>query len=115
MVFSKQIVMVRSLRPAPTVQAGTISLFIIRAGELENGVPIKDPATGVVVGNSTAAAKEGLLKCTAARVLWNIPILVMWVPLLVVLPSAGSAAGTTVVALRAGSFAAASTTTAVLP
>lgn len=58
------------------VAAGTASLLIVRQGELKNGVQISD-AEGTVHGSSIVAAKEGLAQCTAARVLWNIPTLII--------------------------------------
>lgn len=66
------------------LKAGTIALVVTRKGELDKGVPVND-ATGVSHGNSHAAAKEGLSKCGLARVIWNIPVLLIPPPLMQVL------------------------------
>ena len=63
------------------VLAGTIALVITRRGELDNGVEINDK-NGKSHGNSHAAAKEGLGKCGLARVIWNIPVLLIPPPLM---------------------------------
>jgi hypothetical protein len=46
----------------------------MRYDELQNGVYLKD-REGNQYGKSKVAAKEGITKCCAARVFWNIPIL----------------------------------------
>ena len=56
------------------VGAGWASLICMRYDELENGVYLKD-SEGNQYGKSKAAASEGIAKCCAARVFWNIPIL----------------------------------------
>ena len=53
---------------------GKASLICMRYDELENGVYLKD-REGNEYGKSKAAASEGIAKCCAARVFWNIPIL----------------------------------------
>lgn len=58
------------------VAAGTASLLVVRQGELKNGVAVKD-IEGRVHGNSKVAAQNGLAQCAMARVLWNIPVLIM--------------------------------------
>lgn len=57
------------------VGAGCVSLILMRYNEIENGVHVRD-ADGTEYPKSKVAAREGIGKCCAARVLWNIPILV---------------------------------------
>lgn len=45
---------------------------MMRRDELINGVNVKDDE-GTVHGKSVVAAREGIAKCCAARVVWNIP------------------------------------------
>ena len=54
------------------VGAGWTSLVLMRRDELSNGVNVVD-ADGVVHGKSKVAAKEGIAKCCASRVVWNVP------------------------------------------
>lgn len=54
------------------VGAGWASLVFMRANELRDGVDVKDE-DGKVHGRSQKAAQEGIGKCCAARVIWNIP------------------------------------------
>eukprot|EP00615_Pteridomonas_danica_P002779 CAMPEP_0114359106 /NCGR_PEP_ID=MMETSP0101-20121206/22772_1 /TAXON_ID=38822 ORGANISM="Pteridomonas danica, Strain PT" /NCGR_SAMPLE_ID=MMETSP0101 /ASSEMBLY_ACC=CAM_ASM_000211 /LENGTH=284 /DNA_ID=CAMNT_0001502491 /DNA_START=88 /DNA_END=942 /DNA_ORIENTATION=- len=54
------------------VGAGWASLLFMRANEIRDGVDVKDE-DGLVHGRSQTAAKEGIAKCCAARVIWNIP------------------------------------------
>lgn len=56
--------------------AGSANVVLMRRNELEEGVDVFD-AQGNVLGKSVAAGQTGLLKCSAARVLWNIPIMVI--------------------------------------
>jgi len=58
------------------VVAGTLSLVVVRQGELEHGVAVKDHL-GDEHGQSHTAAKEGLGKCAFARLVWNIPVLLI--------------------------------------
>lgn len=58
------------------VAAGTASLLIVRQGELRKGVQVSD-AEGKVHGSSVVAAQHGLAQCSLARVLWNIPTLII--------------------------------------
>jgi tricarboxylate carrier len=62
------------------VGAGWASLICMRYDELSNGVYLKD-IDGKQYGKSKIAAQQGIGKCCAARVFWNIPIL-MGSPLL---------------------------------
>eukprot|EP00466_Bigelowiella_natans_P019296 jgi/Bigna1/127945/aug1.5_g2653 len=57
------------------VGAGWASLISMRFDELRNGVYLFDQE-GVQYGKSKIAAREGIAKCCAARVFWNIPALV---------------------------------------
>ncbi|CAM9996368.1 unnamed protein product [Discosporangium mesarthrocarpum] len=55
--------------------AGASNVFLMRRNELEEGVDMFDDA-GNVLGKSVEAGKVGLAKCAAARVIWNIPVMV---------------------------------------
>lgn len=57
------------------VFAGTVSLVVVRQGELLNGVAVTDE-DGKVRGQSKVAAQHGISQCAIARVLWNIPVLI---------------------------------------
>ncbi|KAH8072080.1 ion transmembrane transporter [Aureococcus anophagefferens] len=57
---------------AGCVGAGWASLLLMRRDELANGVNVVD-GDGAVRGQSRVAAREGIGKCCAARVVWNIP------------------------------------------
>ena len=57
---------------AGCVGAGWASLLLMRRDELANGVNVVD-ADGTVHGQSKAAARVGIAKCCASRVVWNIP------------------------------------------
>lgn len=50
--------------------------MVVRQGELVNGVSVSD-ADGNVYGSSKKAAQTGIGQCAIARVLWNIPVLIM--------------------------------------
>lgn len=50
--------------------------MVVRQGELVNGVAVSD-ADGNVYGDSKVAAQTGIGQCAIARVLWNIPVLIM--------------------------------------
>eukprot|EP00301_Raphidiophrys_heterophryoidea_P016088 c252_g1_i1.p1 GENE.c252_g1_i1~~c252_g1_i1.p1 ORF type:complete len:329 (+),score=79.50 c252_g1_i1:64-1050(+) len=58
-----------------TVGAGWASLLLMRKDEITHGVLMRDDQ-GNVYGKSQNAATEGIVKCCAARVFWNIPLLV---------------------------------------
>lgn len=57
---------------AGCVGAGWASLILMRRDELANGVNILD-MDGTNHGQSQNAAREGIAKCCASRVVWNIP------------------------------------------
>ena len=57
---------------AGCVGAGWASLLLMRRDELANGVNVVD-GDGAVRGQSKIAAREGIGKCCAARVVWNVP------------------------------------------
>ena len=57
---------------AGCVGAGWASLVLMRRDELAHGVNVVD-GDGAVRGQSRVAAREGIGKCCAARVVWNIP------------------------------------------
>ena len=54
------------------VGAGWASLVMMRKDELQNGVNVVDDE-GTVHGKSKTAAREGIAKCAASRVVWNLP------------------------------------------
>eukprot|EP00035_Acanthoeca_spectabilis_P024440 m.453814 g.453814 ORF g.453814 m.453814 type:complete len:332 (+) comp20559_c0_seq1:222-1217(+) len=58
------------------VAAGTVTLVVVRRGELTNGVAVSD-SDGNVYGNSKKAGMVGISQCAIARVLWNIPVLIL--------------------------------------
>ena len=57
---------------AGCVGAGWTSLILMRRDELAQGVNVVDE-DGTVHGQSKVAAREGIAKCCASRVVWNIP------------------------------------------
>ena len=77
-VGSKAALAVRAVLPFAAVSAsGAANVAITRAKEWSTeGVDIKD-ADGNVVGKSTAAGWKGLKLCAAARVIWNIPCMML--------------------------------------
>jgi len=58
------------------VFAGWANIALMRRHEWVNGVPVFDK-DGTIVGDSKIAGQSGLLKCGSARLLWNIPGMVV--------------------------------------
>ena len=55
--------------------SANVNLFLMRANELSQGVPVTDDSTGQVLGSSVVAAKLGLYECALTRVLWTFMLL----------------------------------------
>lgn len=58
------------------VFAGWANIALMRRNEWVDGVPVFDK-DGTIVGDSKVAGQSGLLKCASARLLWNIPGMVV--------------------------------------
>ena len=68
---------VRATLPfSAVVAAGCLNVGMIRQSELTDGVQVEDHE-GVVRGQSVAAGEQGILKCCAARAIWNFPVMVI--------------------------------------
>eukprot|EP01012_Entosiphon_sulcatum_P032880 TRINITY_DN41734_c0_g1_i1.p1 TRINITY_DN41734_c0_g1~~TRINITY_DN41734_c0_g1_i1.p1 ORF type:complete len:335 (+),score=50.19 TRINITY_DN41734_c0_g1_i1:22-1005(+) len=73
----KNATLVRATLPFLAVSAaGGANVCLIRRNELTEGVAVQD-ADGNVRGNSVAAGRIGLGKCCVARILWNLPTMVV--------------------------------------
>ncbi|CAM9795234.1 unnamed protein product [Choristocarpus tenellus] len=56
--------------------AGASNVFLMRRNELKEGVDMYDE-DGRMLGKSVKAGETGLAKCAAARVIWNVPVMVL--------------------------------------
>jgi sideroflexin-5 len=69
--------LIRSTLPfLASAGAGFANVALMRRNELTEGVTVYD-ADGNPRGKSAAAGQTGIAKCAAARVLWNIPIMMV--------------------------------------
>ncbi|CAN0064623.1 unnamed protein product, partial [Hapterophycus canaliculatus] len=66
---------IRSTLPFLAVAgAGASNVLLMRRNELTTGVDVFDD-DGKDLGKSVVAGKMGLMKCAAARVIWNVPVM----------------------------------------
>ncbi|CAM9426992.1 unnamed protein product [Ectocarpus fasciculatus] len=66
---------IRSTLPFLAVAgAGASNVLLMRRNELTTGVDVFDDE-GKDLGKSVEAGKMGLMKCAAARVIWNVPVM----------------------------------------
>lgn len=66
---------IRSTLPFLAVAgAGASNVVLMRRNELEVGVDVFDDE-GTELGKSIQAGKTGLAKCVAARIIWNVPVM----------------------------------------